>query len=86
MMKTTEDSTASGMLARAPVRKSTTGRTMAAAISCEIWVRPPALSTISVLVGLPLTTNAPVIAAAPLARPRPTRSTFSSKLSEYFRA
>ena len=47
-------------------------------------VLPPALSTISVFVGLPLTTKVPEIPAARLAVPRPTRSTFSSKRSEYF--
>lgn len=60
--------------------------TMAAAVSWAICVRPPALSTISVLVGLPLTTKVPEIPAARLAPPRPMRSTFSSKLSEYFMA
>ena len=50
-----------------PVRKSSTTTTIAAAVSCAIWVRPPALSTISVLVGLPLTTNVPEKLAATLA-------------------
>jgi hypothetical protein len=53
-------------------------------VSCETWLRPPAPSTISVFVGLPLTTNVPVMPAAKFAVPSPTRSTFSSKLSLYF--
>ena len=55
-------------------------------MSCETWLRPPPLSTISVLVGLPLTTKVPVIPAPMFAMPRPTRSTFSLKLSPYFMA
>ena len=55
-------------------------------MSCETWLRPPPLSTISVLVGLPFTTKVPVIPAPMFAMPRPTRSTFSSKLSPYFMA
>ena len=55
-------------------------------MSCETWLRPPPLSTISVLVGLPFTTNVPVMPAPMFAMPRPTRSTFSSKLSPYFMA
>ena len=34
-------------------------RTTAAVTSCASWLRPPAVSTIAVLVGLPLTTNVP---------------------------
>ena len=49
-------------------------RTTAEAVSWDSWLRPPALSTICALVGLPLTTNVPENAAAALAAPRPTRS------------
>ena len=83
MRNTTEASTAFGMEASGPVRKSRTTATIAPAVSWAIWLRPPALSTISVLVGLPLTTKVPVMPAAALASPRPTRSTSSSKLSPY---
>ena len=44
---------------------------------------PPALSTISVFVGLPLTTKVPDVPAATLDKPRPIRSTFSSNFSSY---
>ena len=71
MMKTTEARTAFGMYDSGPVRNSRTTTTIAAAVSCEIWVRPPALSTISVFVGLPLTTNVPVMPAAAFATPSP---------------
>ena len=65
------------------VRNSRTTTTTAAVVSCASWLLPPALSTISVFVGLPLTTNVPEMPAPTLARPSPTRSTFSSKLSPY---
>lgn len=45
------------------------------------WLRPPAPSTIWLLVGLPLTTKVPVSPADTLARARPSRSTFSSNCS-----
>ena len=54
--------------------------------SIASWLRPPALSTIWVLVGLPFTTNVPVNPAETFASPRPTRSTFSSNWSWYFAA
>ena len=83
MRNTTDASTAFGMYESGTVRNSRTTTTIRPAVSCEIWLRPPAPSTISVLVGLPLTTNVPLIPAPRLARPRPMRSTFSSKLSPY---
>ena len=86
MRKTTAERTAFGMYDSGPVRKSRTTTTMAAVVSWAIWLRPPAPSTISVLVGQPFTTNVPLIPAARLPRPRPMRSTFSSKLSSYFMA
>ena len=81
---TTAASTAFGMYERGTVRNRSTTTTMTPVVSCEIWLRPPALSTISVFVGLPLTTNVPESPAARLLVPSPTRSTFSSKLSSYF--
>ena len=54
---------------------------MTAVVREAIWLRPPALSTIWVLVGLPFTTNAPENPAARLAAPSPSRSTFSSNAS-----
>ena len=60
--------------------------TTAAVVSWASWLRPPALSTIWVLVGLPLTTNVPENAAATLAAPRPTRSVSSLNGSSYFAA
>ena len=83
---TTADRTALGMYDSGTVRNSRTTTTMTVVVSWAIWLLPPALSTISVLVGLPLTTNVPLMPAARLPRPRPMRSTFSSKLSSYFMA
>ena len=60
--------------------------TMTPVVSWASWLVPPALSTIWVLVGLPLTTKVPESPAARLAAPRPTRSTFSSKSSLYLAA
>ena len=51
--------------------------TVAAVASWAIWLRPPAVSTMAVLVGLPLTTNVPLSPAARLAAARPTRSVSS---------
>ena len=59
---------------------------MAAVASWASWLRPPASSTIAVLVGLPFTTNVPVRPAPMLARARPSRSVFSSKSSLYLAA
>jgi hypothetical protein len=60
---------------------------MTPVVSWASWLRPAALSTIWVWVGLPLTTKAPENAAATLAAPRPTRSvsvlTVSSCLAAY---
>ena len=58
--KTTAESTASGMNSKGPVRKRSTRRTITLVVICANWLCPPALSTICVLVGLPLTTKAPV--------------------------
>ena len=55
--------------------------TMTAVVSVASWLRPPALLTIWVLVGLPFTTNVPLKPAPILAKPSPTRSTFSLKVS-----
>jgi uncharacterized membrane protein len=59
---------------------------MAAVVSCATWVWLLASSTISVLVGLPLTTKVPLNPAVRLARPSPTRSVFSWKRSLYLTA
>ncbi len=61
-------------------------RTTAAVVSWASWLRPPALSTICALVGLPLTTNVPENAATVLAAPKPTRSVSSLNGSSYFTA
>ena len=61
MRKTMQDNTASGMYDSGLVRYSSTISTTTAVVSCDIWLRPPASSTISVLVGEPLTGN--VVAA-----------------------
>ena len=61
---TTAASTALGMYWSGSVRNSSTTSTTAAVVSCDTWLRPPALSTIWVLVGLPLTTKVPVRPAA----------------------
>ncbi len=74
------------MYDNAPVRNSRTTTTIRPAVSCATWVLPPAPSTISVFVGLPLTTNVPDKPAPTLARLSPTRSTFSLKLSSYLTA
>ena len=63
------------------VRNSRTIRTTPAVVRQASCVRPPALSTISVFVGLPLTTNVPVRPAPMFAAPRPIMSVFSSKCS-----
>src|SRR3954453_14745338 len=83
---TTVDSTASGMYWSGLVRNSSTSSTTPAQVSDASWLRPPAPSTICVLVGLPLTTNVPDTPAAALARPRPTRSTSSLNRSPYLAA
>src|SRR6478752_3125975 len=83
---TTVDSTASGMYWSGLVRNSSTTSTTPAQVSDASWLRPPAPSTICVLVGLPLTTNVPDTPAAALARPRPTRSTSSLNRSPYLAA
>src|SRR4051794_37782352 len=83
---TTVESTASGMYWSGLVRNSSTTSTTLAHVSDASWLRPPAPSTICVLVGLPLTTNVPDTPAAALARPRPTRSTSSLNRSPYLAA
>src|SRR6476646_3830032 len=83
---TTVESTASGMYWSGLVRNSSTTSTTPAQVSDASWLRPPAPSTICVLVGLPLTTKVPDTPAAALAKPRPTRSTSSLKRSPYLAA
>jgi hypothetical protein len=68
------------------VSSTKTISTTAKAVSWDSWLRPPALSTICVLVGLPLTTNVPENAAAALAAPRPARSVAWLNGSSYFPA
>jgi len=60
--------------------------TTAAAVSCASWLRPPALSTICALVGLPLTTKVRENAAATLAAPSALRSSGTLSCSSYFAA
>ena len=86
MRKTTAARAASGRYASGPVSSTRTTRTTAEAVSGASWLRPPALSTICALVGLPLTTNVPENAAAMLAAPKPTRSVSSLNASSYFTA
>ena len=83
---TIEASTASGRYCRGFVRNSNTIRTMNAVTNCESWLRPPALSTICVFVGLPFTTNVPDRPADRFASDRPTRSVFSLNSSLYLAA
>ena len=63
-----------------------TTSTTTAAASEDSWLRPPALSTICALVGLPLTGNVPENAAATLAAASPVRSVSSLTSSEYLAA
>ena len=86
MRKTTEAKAASGRYASGAVSSTRTTRTTAEAVSVASWLRPPALSTICALVGLPLTTNVPENAAAMLAALKPTRSVSSLNGSSYFTA
>ena len=54
-----------------PVRNSSTSSTTPANTSCATWLRAPARSAIAVCVGLPLTTNVPLTAAAAFAAAQP---------------
>ena len=72
--KTTDESTAFGRYCSGLVRNSRTIATTTAVVSCATWVWLFASSTISVLVGLPLTTKVLLSPAARLATPSPTRS------------
>ena len=83
---TTEASTASGMYWSGFVRNSSTIATIPTVARAETWLRPPALSTICVFVGLPLTTKVPESPAPTFATPRPTRSVSSLNRSPYFAA
>ena len=58
-----------------------TMRTTPAVVSIASWLRPPAPSTISVLVGLPFTTNVPPKPATMFAAPSARTSRFSSTRS-----
>ena len=86
MSRTTAARTALGMYCSAGVKKSSTTRTTTPGRPCASWLLPPAPSTICVLVGLPFTIHVPESPAPRLAAERPTRSTFSSKLSPYLMA
>jgi hypothetical protein len=70
IMNTIAESTAFGRKLRGRVRKRSTINTTAAVVRWATWLRPPASSTISVLVGLPLTTKVPLTAAAAFAAAR----------------
>ena len=81
MTKTTAARTASGRWPSGPVTTSSTTSTTTQVVSCDSWVRPPEPSTISVLVGLPFTTNDPLKAAMTLAPDSASRSWSSSRRS-----
>ena len=68
------------------MRKSSTIATTTAVVSWATCVRLFASSTISVFVGLPLTTNVLLKPAARFAALRPRRSSFSTKCSSYLTA
>ena len=65
---------------------SSTTRASALVVSEATWLRPPASSTIWVLVGLPFTTKVPVNAAAMLPAPSPIRSVSVPNGSPYLAA
>ena len=81
MRNTTAASAASGSPPSRPVATAHTTPTTTTAASCATWLRPPAPTTICVFVGLPLTTNVPVTAAARLAPPSARRSASVSTCS-----
>ena len=72
-----------GHVGQGAVRNSSTTTTMSAGVSWANWLRPPAPSTISVLVGLPLTTKVPDESRGEVARAQADQVEFSSKLSPY---
>src|ERR1700693_5194045 len=57
-------STALGRWLKGSVRNKSTAKATIAVATCANWLRPPAESTIAVLVGLPFTTKVPLQAAA----------------------
>ena len=61
-----------------PVRNNSTTPTVAAVAKCANWLLPPAVSTMAVWVGLPLTTKVPLRPAAASAAHKPSRSRFWS--------
>ena len=86
MVNTMLARTQRGRCCSGPVRNSNTRTTTAAKTSCATWLRAPAPSAIAVWVGLPLTTKAPLSAAAALAAESPRMSAFSSTRSLSFTA
>src|ERR1700746_1654161 len=64
MVNTMAANTERGRYASGPVRASNTSSTMPANTSWASWLRAPARSAMAVCVGLALTTNAPLTAAA----------------------
>ncbi len=70
-----------GRYCSGPVSTSSTNRAVAANASCAIWLRAPRRTAIAVCVGLPLTTNVPLIAAPIFAADNPRMSASSSTLS-----
>ncbi len=84
MVKTMLASTQRGRYCSGPVGTSARAATTTAKTSCATWLLAPALSAIAVWVGLPLTTKAPLSAAAALAAERPRMSAFSSTRSLCF--
>ena len=81
MRNTTAASAASGNPPRNPVAAAHTTTTSTTDASCASWLRPPAPTTICVLVGLPFTTKVPVTAAARLAPPSASMSASVSTCS-----
>ena len=81
IVNTMAASTQRGRYCSGPVSASSTSSTTPANTSCASWLRAPARSAIAVCVGLPLTTNAPLRAAAAFAAESPRMSASSSTRS-----
>ena len=81
IVNTMAASTQRGRYCSGPVSTSSTTSTPPANTSCATWLRAPARSAMAVCVGLPLTTNVPLSAAAAFAADSPRMSALSSTLS-----
>ncbi len=80
-MSTIPANVASGMFVSNPVANTVKTSATAAIVRFATCVRPPALSRIWVLVGLPFTTKVPDSPAARFAPDRPRMSRFTSTRS-----